>query len=289
MVATRTGLVVAALAGCALAPGLPAHATESGFNDVALGFRYGTGFSEPGVVDSSGTGADIGKRIVNFTWVGGSASGSNLLVVDALFSDHADPSASGSRGAHEVYLIYRHGFASTALFGRSFGFGPVRSVDLSAGFDLNTKDTAYAPRKRMLVAGPQLQFDVPKGYLKAALLVAREWDHNGIVGRAENFRATWAMESSWMAPFALGTLPVQFEGYLNVYGPKGRNDFGQATRTEVLLHPRLMFDVGSTWGHPRRLWVGVGYEYWHNKFGVDHQITPGAVQNAWMLEGAWHL
>lgn len=281
-------LVVVLLALCGGAPVL-VSAADAGFSDWAIGWRHGADFREPGVVGGGGSAAAIDKNIANLTWVQGSARGGNLLIVDALFSGNADPDRSGNGGAREVYLIYRHRFASQALFGRRLGFGPVRDTDWVAGLDLNTKDTAYAPRKRMLVAGAQFQFDVSRGFLQTSLLAAREWDHNGIVGRAENFRTTWAVESSWMAPLQLGSLPVQLEGYLNVYGPKGRDDFGLRRRTEVLLHPRLMFDLGSGIGHPRRLWVGIGYEYWYNKFGVDHALTPGALQQAWMVEAAWHL
>jgi hypothetical protein len=270
-----------------LAPG--AMAADGGFSDTSIGFRYGPDFSEPAVVNADGSSAQIGKRIVNLTHVDGSASGGNLLVVDALFSNDDDPDNDGNDGAREVYLIYRHSFASNALFGRHFAFGPVRDTDIVAGFDLNTKDTDYAPRKRMFVLGPQFQIAVPKGFFAISLLAEREYDHNGIVGRAENFDTTWAVESAWMAPFSTGAVPTQFEGYLNFYGPKGRNDFGDPTRTETLFHPRLMFDLGSLAGHKDRFYAGVGYEFWYNKFGADHELTQGAIEHTWLVEAACHF
>jgi len=280
--------IVRALSALAIAAAATARAGD-GFSDTSIGLRYGPDFSEPGVVAFDGSGARIGKRIANLTHADGGARGGNFLSIDALFSDRADPDRGGHGGATEVYLIYRRTFASNALFGHPFAFGPVRGTDLVAGFDLNTKDTAYAPRKRMLVFGPQFRFAVPRGFLSVAVLAEREWDHNGIVGRAEDFDTTWAVEAAWNAPFALGTLPAQFEGYLDFYGPKGRDDFGDATKTETLLHPRLMLDLGSLAGHKDRFFAGIGYEYWHDKFGVDHAITPGAVQHTWLVEAAWHL
>lgn len=278
-----------AIAALAISVWLASCAAAEGFSDTSIGFRYGPDFSEPGVVDADGSAAQIGKRIANLTHVDGSASGGNFLSVDALFSDASDPDKDGTNGASEVYLIYRHTFASSALFGNHFAFGPVRDTDLVAGFDLNTKDTAYAPRKRMFVVGPQFQFAVPKGFLSLSLLAEQEWDHNGIVGRAENFDTTWAVESAWMAPFAIGSLPTRFEGYLDVYGPKGRNGFGDPTKTETLFHPRLMFDIGSLGGHKDHLFAGIGYEFWYNKFGVDHALTPGAIQHTWLVEAAYHF
>ena len=284
MVGLRMGVVL--LAVC-LSP--CAAAADGGFSDTSIGFRYGPDFSEAGVVAANGASADIAKRIVNLTHVDGSASGGNLLIVDGSLSDSSDPDKSGDRGAHEVYLIYRHTFASNAFFGGHHAFGPVRDTDLVAGFDLNTKDTGYAPRKRMFVLGPQFQFAVSKGFLSASLLVEKEYDHNSIVERPENFATTWAVESAWMAPLQIGTIPAQFEGYLDIYGPKGRNDFGDPTKTETLFHPRLMLDIGSLAGHARRVYAGIGFEYWYNKFGVDHAITQGAIQHTWMIEAAAHF
>lgn len=279
----RTFLVAAAL----LAAGA-ASADEGGFSDVSLGYRWGPSFSQPGLATADGRAADVAQRIWNLTWVHGSRHGSDLLIADFYLSNAIDANRAGDGGAREWYLIYRRTLAPSGWSGHALAFGPVRDTELAFGLDLNTKDNAYAPRKRMLVIGPQFLFDVPRGFLKVALLAEKEWDHNGIVGGPENFDLTWALESAWQFPFALARLPLRFEGYLGVYGPKGRDRFGNETKTETLFHPRLMGDIGALAGHANRLWLGVGHEYWHDKFGADHAITPGAIQHAWMVEAALH-
>lgn len=265
-----------------------AAAADDGFRDMSFGLRYGTDLTEPGIVDAAGERADIAKRIYNFTYVDGSRYGGNLLIADYSISDAADLNRDRDAGARELYVIYRHTFALSAWTGQRYGFGPVRDTDLVAGIDLNTKDSDYAPRKRMFVLGPKFEFALPAGFANLALLAEKEFDHNGIVDRTENFDTTWALESAWQVPFNVSALPARVEGYLDVYGPKGRNQFGEATKTETLFHPRLMFDFGALAGHANFFWAGVGYEYWYNKFGVDHAITPGAVQRAWLLETAVH-
>jgi nucleoside-specific outer membrane channel protein Tsx len=262
---------------------------DEGFSDAWLGFRYGTDFREPAVTTAAGNAADVAKRIYNFTFVDGNRYGGDFLVVDGYLSDSADPNKLGDAGEHEIYVVYRHTFALSAFTGTNYGFGPVRDTDLVAGVDLNTKDTTYAPRKRMFVLGPQFEFAVPSGFFKASLLAEKEYDHNGIVRSAENFDTTWALESSWLVPFHASSLPLQFEGYLGIYGPKGRDDFGAETKTETLLHPRVMADIGALAGTKGRVFAGVGYEYWYNKYGVDHTLTPGAVQHAVLVELAVRL
>lgn len=264
-------------------------AVAGGFSDTSLGYRYGPDFREPGVTDSQGRAADISKNIFNLTHVDASTYGSNFLSVDWQLSDSADPKKNSTEGAQELYLIYRHSFTISAWTERKYGFGPVDDTTLVAGFDLNRKNTAYDPRKRMLVLGPEFEFGVPAGFLKTAVLLEKEYDHNGIVGRSENFDLTWAVESSWTLPYQVGSLPAQFEGYLNFYGPKGRDDFGNETKTETLFHPRVMFDLGALAGHAKIVWAGIGYEFWYNKFGADHSITQGALQNTVLAELAVHF
>ena len=282
-------LVGTALLFAAFLP--PCAKADGGFSDTSIGFRYGADFREPGVVSANGSAADIAKRIVNFTYVDGSTYGGNLLVVDGLLSDAADPNKDGTTGAREVYLIYRRTLHDQCL-------SPATPMALarcairtwSQCFDLNTKDTDYAPRKRMFVIGPAIR-------IRRTRRLLPRLDPCG-----EGIRSQRHRRRSGEFRYDLGgrigmddavsyrrSLPTQFEGYLNFYGPKGDNDFGHQTKTETLLHPRVMLDIGSLAGHPQRFYAGVGYEYWYNKFGVDHALTAGAVQHTAMVEVAVHL
>jgi hypothetical protein len=49
-----------------------------------------------------------------------------------------------------------------------------------------------------------------------------------------------ALVSAWAIPVSgLGT----FAGFFDVTGPKGKDGFGDETRTEVLVRAKFMFDV----------------------------------------------
>lgn len=268
-------LLIAAIA-------IPAAAQE--FQDLSAGFRYGANFTDPGVTRANGSRAHIAKSTFNLGWVSQSEHHTDFANLDWLLSNGADPKESSTRGAREFYFLYRHGFRISSWTGTKLAFGPVTDTNFVVGFDLNTKNTAYEPRKRLLVAGPEFQFAVPKGFAKAALLVIQENNHNGIVGRDENFHATWAVESAWALP--LGETPLTFDGYLTLRGPKGRDEFGASTKTELLLHPRLMFDAGALANRPGKLLVGIGFEYWRNKFGTD---IAGSQQKALLAEVTLHF
>ncbi|GAB3625870.1 hypothetical protein PTE30175_04110 [Pandoraea terrae] len=265
-----------------------AHAFD--WSDTSIHYWYGSTFREPGVTDSNGKASDIGKNIVTFNHVDGYKYGTNFFNIDVLMSNSKDPSNNGTSGAQEVYALYRHNLSLNAVTGtKNFALGPLRDISIEAGFDLNTKNTTFAPRKRMLVFGPNFQFDVP-GFWNVALLYHYENNYNGIVGQSVHFRGTGMLESAWAIPFNLGGVPVSFEGFADVVAPKGKDGFGESTKTEILFHPKLMVDVGSMIGMKKNvLQAGVGWEYWYNKFGNNHHTVPGALANTLFVEAAVHF
>jgi hypothetical protein len=108
------------------------------------------------------------------------------------------------------------------------------------------------------------------------------------------FNWTWKIESfiAEKVPFLPDSFPVSFINILNVTGPKGTgitsaNLFAACsgggflspktcladteTKTEVFEDARLSLDTSKVfWGKPGIWDTYVGYRYWYNKFGTDH-------------------
>ena len=278
----------AVLAGAALASGAAQAATWS---DSFLGYRYGTGFREP-----SNT-KEVRKHVLQFGHASGYAYGQNFLNLDVLQSDKNDPSSGADTGATEFYLTYRHQLHLGKLLDKDLSFGPVKEVALTAGFDLNTKNTAFAPRKRLVVAGPTLKFNVPAGFLDLSLLTGKEWNHCGLAFCSDHehgFDAQWILSAAWGVPFQAGPVPLKFQGFINYNSEKGKDYSGVKTEAETLLRTSLMVDVGQlAAGRKNTLLVGVGYEMWLNKFG-NHATAagvtkPGINTYAPTLQMEWHF
>lgn len=282
---TQRNLTLALTALAVLASAVPAAAAE--WQDSAIGYRWGYGFKEPGVVDRDGKAKDVAKSIFSFTHADGWKYGGNFLSFDYLVSTSADPGTGGTSGASEFYLVHRTDFSLNEISGsKAFAFGPVRDVSIETGIDLNTKNTQFGSGKVMPVLGPVIAFDVP-GFLNVGLLAAREWNRNGFAGgKAVVFKTTGIVATSWGIP--LGT-HASFAGFANVVLPKGKDAFGTQTKTELLLHPKVLVDVGSFWGWNRAVEAGVGYEYWYNKFGNDHAKLKGCIASTPFVEVAAHL
>lgn len=257
-----------------------AAAGAADWSDTSISWRYGTRFAEPFNPEH------IRKHIFALTHASGYKYGSNFFNVDLLQSDKTDPaSLTQNEGAQEAYVVYRHTLDIGALRGAEMRYGPVKGVGLTLGFDWNTKnDVGYNSRKRMLVAGPTLMWDVP-GFLNTSLLVLRESNApSGAFAPISNvdgrytFDTHAALSVNWAIPVAER---VSFEGYGLFIGAKGRDEVGNGTGAETNLDMALMLDVSSYFSQPKnRLRVGLEYQFWNNKFGNTRATTGGRGQRA---------
>jgi hypothetical protein len=255
------------------------------WSDTFLGYRYGSQFREPF------NPSDVEKNIVSVTHVSGYKYGSNFFTLDVLRSDAKDPAAGGGGGAQELYAVYRTTLSGSKILGWKFDKSSfIRDVGLTAGFEVGAKGDQFSPRARKTAIGPKVSFNIP-GFWDVAVVHRTEDSHNwyatpagfGGAGCASGpnrvcnpdvkFDNTYALETAWMLPFALG-VPARFQGFMSHIGKKGKDGVGAQTAAETLLELSLMFDVGSLAGHKDAIFVGVGYQYWRNKFGSDSRLDP---------------
>ena len=266
----------------------PARALQ--WDDNAIRYWWGPAFSEPGNPDN------VPKNILSFTHVDGYKWGGNFLNIDLLYSTSGkgDPvqgqNEVTSAGAAEVYIVYRHNLSLNKITGsKAFEVGGVlRDVGIELGVDLNTKNNAFAARKIMPVAGLSASLNVP-GFLNLGVLLDKEWNTNALTGadKEVTFDVTPMFTAAWGIP-VFG--PISFEGFALANLPKGKDGFGADTKTEVLLHPKVMIDLGPFWGS-KGYQIGAGWEYWLNKFGNDNSaaFNAGFKQSTVFLEAAIHL
>lgn len=284
--AASLAATVAAVAVLAASVAPPAAAAD--WSDTAISWRYGQRFREPF------NPSDIKKNIFALTHASGYKYGSNYFNLDLLQSDSNDPGSLNQRdGAQEAYIVYRHTLDIGALRGAPIAYGPVKGLGLVLGFDWNTKnDVGYNSRKRMLVAGPTLMWDVP-GFLSTGILLLRESNApsgafppiSEVRGRYTYdyhpmFSASWGIPvpESWLSGWGAGW---SFEGYLNYIAAKGRDEVGNGTGAETNLDMQLMYDLGSRFGQPKnRFRVGLEYQFWNNKFGNTAATTGNRGQRA---------
>jgi hypothetical protein len=297
----RKTLVSLAVLGL-LAAASPAAALE--WSDNAFHLSWGANYREPGAVKAGTTDPlNISKTTLNFTHASGDKLGDNFLSLDMYISNGNDPAAGSAQGATEVYAVFRRSFSLNRITdSKMFTFTGVRDVRLEGGLDIGTKNNTFASHKVMPALGASLALDVP-GFLNVGAFITKEWNNNGFMhasgtvasGGEVVFEATPAFFTAWGIP--LGSLPLELDGFANVILPKGRDGFGNKTATEVVLQPTLMWNVtqGFT-GKKGSYELGVGYQYWLNKYGNDNSLTvngvkvnSGALASTVFVQAAVHL
>lgn len=252
------------------------------WSDTSVGWSHGNRYAEPFNT------RDISKNIYSFTHADGYRYGTNFLNIDRLQSDSTDRQTDGS-GARETYVVYRHTLDLGKVTDKNLSVGPVRGVGLTAGFDWNNKnDAGYASKKRMLVLGPTLMFDVP-GFLNLSLLWMQESNRPVGVADRYTYRTHPMLSAAWSIPVGSDRLPLFFTGYGNWIASKGKNEFGGDTATETNIDMKLLLDVGAASGGTKgHAFVGIGYQYWHNKFGNLPSVS-GSTANTPYIRAEYHF
>jgi nucleoside-specific outer membrane channel protein Tsx len=278
---TLTALGIVALAA------LPVSAAN--WSDTYLGYQYSNQFRDPGV-----SGNEVKSR-TELSGVYGWDYGTNFFDVNMLWASHKDPANTPSNygaemqkvpGDTEVYCVYRSNFDLGKIFKTNMGFGPVREVDLTVGFDFDSTDNYFASNKKFAVIGPQFGFNVSKGFWDLGVGVCREQNYNGFIEEEVDFKTTGIIWTAWSKTYDIG-IPLVWKGWANYIGSKGNQTPGanpgsalafpganlnNPTKPETIGDTYLLVDVSKAFGRkPGAIFVGPGFEYWNNKFGAPNK------------------
>lgn len=270
-------------ASSGLAPG-GAHGT------AVLSYWYGASYHTPFVTDENGRTAEIARNAMEFTHAAQWGLLSSFTDVTVSQSNMAEPAASGGTGATEIYAILRPAVSlNAATRSSAFRFGPVRDVVLETGANLETKNSSYAPAERTLYIGPKVVFAVPHGFVNVGLHFRKEWNHEGVLGKPENYDPDFNVEPTWLLPFELGKVHLAYSGFAEYNTAKGKDSFGTETKPEFLLRNSVNIDVGAlAFGRAQMMELSGGFWYWHNEYGKPAS-DPGATQMTPIVGLTFHL
>lgn len=233
----------------------PLHAVALEWSATEIEYLHSSRFREPGNVN------DVSKHIVSLQHAHGFSLGRNFMFVDWAESGNQERDFAGNpESPREIYGEAYTTLSLSRLAGASFAGGPLRDVGLTAGINLGSKNSRFNPEPRVYLAGVTVDFAVPRGFFNVDLLGYR--DHGCNSGGCPDYRATYQITPVWSLPFSLGAVDGEFTGFIDIIGARGAG-----TVHQVLGQPQLRFDVGKPFGHKGRLYAGVEYQYWRNKFG----------------------
>jgi hypothetical protein len=256
-----------------------------------VSYWYGANYRTPFVlIPNTGKAADIARSSIEYTHVGSVGMLNTFADVTVAISDTSEPAAAGGSGATEAYVILREGIGLNELTRSSaFNKGPLRNIAFEMGANLETKNSSFAPAERTLYIGPKFVFATPKGFFNVGLHFRKEWNHEGILGKPENYNPNFNIEPTWLVPFKIGKAQLAFSGFAEYNTPKGKDSFGSETVSEYLIRSVVAVDVGSILFHkPQLLDLNGGLWGWHNEYGKPAS-DPGAKQLTPLVGITFHL
>lgn len=254
--ATQALRPFAAAAALALAAA-PALALDWTANEVQL--LHSNRFREPGNPNR------VAKTTVTLQHASGYSLGRNFAFIDMLKSDNRERNLSGQpESPTEFYGEAYTTLSLSKLSGTGLGFGPFKDFGLTAGINAGHKNSQLRSRPLAYLAGVTLDFDVPRGFFNIDVLAYK--DHSCLAGISScpNYRGTQQITPSWSLPFSVGGIDAEFAGFADFIGSRG-----PGTARQVLAQPQLRVDIGKPMGTPGKVYAGIEYQYWRNKFGTD--------------------
>ncbi|WP_203291903.1 outer membrane protein OmpK [Maricaulis parjimensis] len=161
----------------------------------------------------------------------------------------------GDDGQRSAYGEISPRLSLSRMTGQDWSFGLVRDVYLAGNVELGDEGLDR------LLYGAAVDLDLP-GFTFFKLHAYHRDD-------PQRPGSTWQVNFAWNRPFQIGDQRFLTEGFADLAGAEG---FGTEHQ---LVVPRLLWQVPA-WEH---VWVGVEYQYWHNKFGV-----PGVTESVSQLQ-----
>lgn len=209
-----------------------------GMSGAASGQSWGVA----GIQLLHGEGFELGppdRDILTFEHASGWGLGSNFF-----FFDVTQPFGSDT----DIYGEWYSRLSWTKLGLTDAHDGWLADVSFAGGLNLGNGFRAY-------LAGLTVHFKVA-GFSFLDLDVMAYDDRS-------DSDVTYIVTPAWDLPFRIGSVSCRFRGFADLIGAEG------ARVQQLLTQPQLLVDLGAAWGHEDKLFVGVEYQYWHNKYGID--------------------
>ena len=243
-----------------------------------------------GELEQVGTdGAKSDSTTLTFQHASGWTYGDNFFFIDYSTSDSDgkgnNPFNPGS-DSNELYGEWYSNFSLGAISQSEIKFGPVKDIGILVGFNWAPEVDSW-----WFLPGIRMSLDLP-GFSFANLDIAAYQNHSYAHRSDSSFKVldednSWVVDFNWSYPFMIGKTSWSLEGHIEyIDGRKQENTFGTTELSSWLLaQPQLRLDLGDLLGgRKNQLFIGLEYQYWHNKLG-----EKGTHDNEAQLLAVWQF
>lgn len=226
------------------------------WSNTEVQYLHGDGYRAPG------NPHDISQSIITFTHAHGWSLGHNFMFMDTLISEAGQPGQTSVYGEAYSYL------SLSKVLNRDLSFGLFKDLNAAVGVNAGENFDNAKSGPRTALYGVSVDFNLP-GFTLFSVDFLR---HNVLEPKADG--SSWQITPVWNFPFEIAGSKWNLQGFADFIGSKSP----EIART-ALAQPQLRLDVGDLWGKSQHLFIGIEYQYWHNKYGIKglHEGLPQAL------------
>ena len=155
-------------------------------------------------------------------------------------------------GKDTFYYEIQPKLSLSYVTGNDLSWKFIKDVYIATEFNHNDRKTT-----EVYLAGLGLGFDVP-GF---------QWLNLNAYWREDVKKtgdSTYQITANWGIPLEFSSkFQMRIDGFVDIAGAEA------GTTEHILFVPQITVDVGRIFNKPDRLYVGVEYSHWENKFGVN--------------------
>lgn len=149
-------------------------------------------------------------------------------------------------------------------------FGIVKDIMIAGTLEMGGGGSGSDTGVHSYLLGIGLPLDLP-GFAFADLNVYARKSHRDFVSAIPGGEQTdmgGQVTIDWLYPFTIGGTKWSFGGFLDYAFGEDSGTVGK--EDNIISSPQLLFDLGDALGGaPGQLEVGVEYDFWWNKYGID--------------------
>lgn len=190
--------------------------------------------------------------------------GDNFLFVDKIFyNGKRDPGV----GTNTYYGEFSPRLSMGKIFGQKFEFGPITDVLLAATYEFGEGDV------ESYLIGPGFDLNIP-GFDYFQLNFYKRYTEGPRAGGN-----AWQITPVWSYTIPVGKSDVLIDGFMDWVVNNETNSHG-SYHSNLHFNPQIKYDLGKVLNLPeKKLYVGIEYDYWTNKYGIENSRNFDTNQN----------
>lgn len=216
------------------------------------------------------------QQTVTFEHASGWSFGDLFIFVDGI--KYNTEATNGAGDGHTFYGEISPRLSLGKISGADLSFGPVKDVLLAATYEFGEDDVdSY-------LLGPAVDLNIPGFDYFQLNTYLRTTD-----GRRDGDNV-WQITPVWSYTIPVSDSDLVIDGFMDWVV-----DNDDSYHANLHFNPQIKYDLAKAMGWGKRFYVGVEYDYWSDKYGIDDngfvgsEILGGTDQSAISLLAKAHF